>query len=194
MSTNIEVNRICQYCNKEFVAKKTTTRFCSHLCNSRDYKARIKANKISVSNKETIQKLNKPILELNKKEFLTVTEASKLINCSRQNIYKLINTGKLKASNILEKKTIIKRLDIEVLFQKSEIKNSIPQQQLDDLAKWKDLGYFNITDCYTLKEIQEKFKISETALQNLIKRNNIPKIKKGWFAYVPKKIIDSLLK
>jgi hypothetical protein len=52
---------------------------------------------------------------------------------------------------------------------------------------------FDISECYNLTEVQSKYSISETALQNLIKRNSIPKIKKGWFAYVPKTVIDKLL-
>ena len=52
---------------------------------------------------------------------------------------------------------------------------------------------FDITDCYTINEVLEKYSISETALQNLIKRESIPKIKKGWYAYVPKSIIDKYL-
>lgn len=58
------------------------------------------------SNTETKQIKNKPIEELKAKEFLIVSDVSKLVGCSRQNVYKLINTGKLKATNILEKKTI----------------------------------------------------------------------------------------
>jgi len=49
-------------------------------------------------------------------------------------------------------------------------------------------------DCYTLTEVQDKYGISDRALYAIIERNNIPKIKKGWYAYVPKTIIDKLLK
>ena len=60
-------------------------------------------------------------------------------------------------------------------------------------SELKQAGAFDILDCYTLAEVQEKYRISETALQNLIKREGIPKIKKGWYAYVPKSIIDEIL-
>ena len=52
MSSNIEVQRICEYCDKEFTARTTKTRFCSHACNSRAYKANIKSIKVENSNKE----------------------------------------------------------------------------------------------------------------------------------------------
>lgn len=109
MSSKIEVKRICQVCSKEFIAKKTTTRCCSIECNRKAYKKNIKDFKIEKSNKETSELKFKPLEDLKAREFLTVSQVSKLIGCSRQNVYKLINTGKLKATNILIKKTIIKR-------------------------------------------------------------------------------------
>lgn len=182
MSSNIKVQRICQHCSKEFTARTTTTLYCSHRCNSAAYKAKQRAGKVEQSNKETQRIKNQPIEELKAKEFLTVTQVSKLIGCSRQNVYNLINTGKLKAINILLKKTIVKRSDLNKLFEQPQPVTPQPEQK-----------QFEISDCYNLTEIQSKYGISEKALQNLIERNGIPKIKKGWFAYVPKTEIDKLL-
>ena len=102
----------------------------------------------------------------------------------------------MRATNILEKKTIVKRSDLDKLFKEPTSKpkpEGIPEMQIQELNEWKQAGAFNISDCYTLTEVQNKYGISETAVQNLIKRNSIPKIKKGWFAYVPKTVIDKLL-
>jgi excisionase family DNA binding protein len=81
-----------------------------------DYKAKLRAIKIEKSDIETQRIKNQPIKELKEKEFLSVTQVSKLIGCSRQNVYNLINTGKLKATNILLKKTIVKRSEIDKLL------------------------------------------------------------------------------
>ncbi|OYQ37532.1 DNA-binding protein [Flavobacterium cyanobacteriorum] len=196
MSSNIQVQRICQHCGKEFTARTTTTLYCSHRCNSAAYKAKQRAGKVEQSNKETQRIKNQPIEELKAREFLTVTQVSKLIGCSRQNVYNLINTGKLKATNILIKKTIVKRSDLDKLFKEPTNRTQpegIPETQKQELNNWVQAGGFDIADCYNLTEVQDKYGISETALQNLIKRNSIPKIKKGWFAYVPKTVIDKLL-
>jgi len=117
MSSNIRVKKYCQYCKREFIAKTTVTKYCSSVCNKKDYKARKRAEKINQSNSINEKINNNPIDNLNNKEFLTVTQVSKLIGCSRQNIYKLINSNKLKATNILIKKTIIKRSDLNKLFE-----------------------------------------------------------------------------
>lgn len=116
MSSKIEVQRICQHCSKEFTARTTVTKFCGDDCAKRAYKERVKVAKIEASNNETQRIKNKPNEELRGKEFLTVRQVSKVIGCSRQNVYKLINTGKLKATNILLKKTIIKRSEVDKLF------------------------------------------------------------------------------
>ena len=197
MSSNIKVQRICQHCRTEFTAFTTVTKYCSQSCGSLAYKAKKRAEKVGKSNTETKQIKTKPIEELKAKEFLTVSDVSKLISCSRQNVYKLINTGKLKATNILEKKTIIRRCDLDGLFNQSEIEAeqnlSVVDKLIQELTEWKQAGAFDITNCYTINEVLGKYSISEKALQNLIKRENIPKLKKGWYAYVPKPIIDKLL-
>ena len=42
-------------------------------------------------------------------------------------------------------------------------------------------------------KIQKQYGISEKALHDIIKQKKIPKLKQGWYAYVPKKLIDELL-
>lgn len=193
MSSNIQVQRICQHCGMEFTARTTVTKYCTKVCSNRAIKARIKAEKVQKSNTETKQLKTKPIEELKAKEFLTVSDVSKLIGCSRQNVYKLIRTGKLKATNILEKKTIVRRCDLDTLFIDTEYTNFIGlEKQVKEMYDWKQAGAFDITDCYTINEVLEKYSISQTGLQYVIKRDNIPKLKKGWYTYVPKIIIDKL--
>ena len=194
MSSNIQVQRICGYCGKEFTARTTVTKYCSLRCSSMAYKARKRTERVQKSNLETIKIKSKTIEELKAKEFLTVSDVSKLIGCSRQNVYKLINTGKLKATNILKKKTIVRRCDLDKLFSEPDYSNFIGlEKQVKEMYDWKQAGAYDITNCYTINEVLEKYSISETALQNLIKRESIPKIKKGWYAYVPKPIIDKYL-
>ncbi len=193
MSSNIKVRRICEHCGKEFIARTTTTRYCTHKCNSAAYKARKRAEKVNRANTETRRMKQMPMEELKAKEFLSVTEVSKLIGCSRQNIYKLINSGRLKATNILEKKTIVRRSDLDKLFDETPEVEAIPAQQIRELYEWRRAGEFEITDCYTLTEAEDKFGISSRTLYELIKRENVPKIKRGWYTYVPKSIIDELL-
>ena len=69
MSTNIKVQRICQFCGKEFTARTTVTQFCGDNCAKRGYKAWIRAQKIETSNKEIKQLKSQPLDEIKAKDF-----------------------------------------------------------------------------------------------------------------------------
>jgi excisionase family DNA binding protein len=117
MSSTFEVQRICQHCSKEFTARRTTTAYCSHRCNNAALKAKKRNDKIEASNKETQRIKNQPIEELKAKEFLTVREVARLLNCSIRSVYYYIDNGTIKAVNLGQRVTRVKRSDIDKLFQ-----------------------------------------------------------------------------
>jgi len=117
MSSKIEVQRICQHCSTEFKARTTTTMYCSHRCNSAAYKAKIRAVKVEGSNKETRRIKTQPIEELKAKEFLTVREVALLLNCSVRSAYNYIESKTIKATNLGQRVTRVKRSEIDKLFQ-----------------------------------------------------------------------------
>ena len=117
MSTNIKVQRICQHCGNEFTARTTKTLYCSHRCNSAALKAKIRAAKIEASNIETQRVRARPIEELKAKEFLTVRDVATLLNCSLRSVYYSIESGNIKAVNLGQRITRVKRSDLDKLFQ-----------------------------------------------------------------------------
>jgi len=187
MSSNIKIQRVCLFCGKEFTAQTTVTKYCSHTCSQRAYKQNLRKGKIEVSNKETKAIISKPIEELKAKPFLSISETSMLFGISKRTLYRIIDSGKLiigKAGS----RTIIRRSDIEeLLFGKPQ---NLPQIEV---AKPR-LAVTDISECYNLTEIKAIYGVSETAIQNIIRRNEIPKIRKGKFVYVPKTTIDNILR
>jgi len=185
MSTsNFRIKKICVHCNKEFEAQKFSTKYCSQICAARAYKFRMRKGIIEVCNEETEQIKSKPIEDLKAKEFLSIDETCQLLGVSRWTIWRAINRNKINSAKI-GKRIIIRRSEIDNLFvapppaiPKPEKKS--PPIKLDE------------KDCYNLTEIKIKYGISEAALYQAIKRNNIPKFRKGAFAYVPKTEIDKL--
>jgi excisionase family DNA binding protein len=117
MSSNIEIQKVCEYCKNEFTAKTTVTKYCSHKCNQRHYKAKLKENKIEKVNSETMKLRAKPIDAIKSKEFLTVREAALLLDCSVRSAYNSIEDGTIKAVNLGQRMTRIKRSEIDKLFQ-----------------------------------------------------------------------------
>jgi len=117
MSSNIQVQRICQHCGKEFTARTTVTKHCGNDCAKKAYKARLKAGKVDASNRETQRLKIQPIEELKAKEFLTVREVARLLNCSVRSAYYYIDSGTIKAVNLGRRVTRVRRSEIDKLFQ-----------------------------------------------------------------------------
>ncbi|NPD86443.1 helix-turn-helix domain-containing protein [Lentimicrobium sp. L6] len=120
MSSKIEVQKICEFCGEEFIAKTTVTRFCGHTCASRSYKQRKKENKVGRAIEETNKQKILSITELNQevikqKDFLSIKEAHTLLGLSERTFYRLMKAGTIQATK-LGKRTIIKRSEIDKLF------------------------------------------------------------------------------
>ena len=179
MSSNIEVIRICEHCKKQFTARTTRTRYCSHICNSRGYKTLARTSKVQKSNQETVQLLNTDLEKIKPLEFLKITQACLLFGISRSTIYRLVNKGHLDIGKF-GKRTVIRRCDLESFF-------AIPVQAVTLNSGQQFPGFDN---CYTITEIQQKYNISSGALYLLIQRQGIVKYSIGKFTCVAKQDID----
>lgn len=183
MSSNIRVTRICEMCKNPFVAKTTRTRFCSIKCNGASNKSIIKNLKIE---KSSVDKLSYDdgINNFKNKDFLTVKEASKLLNISSKTIYRLIDDRKLNAINFSVRKTLIRRKDIDLCFE-------VNLKQIAEKGI-VDKEVINFDNSYTIQEVEGKYNISSSALYNLLIRFSIPKGKQGKYTLVRKKDIDAI--
>lgn len=189
MSSNIQIQRICQNCGKEFIARTTVTKYCGDVCAKKAYKVRMKSFKIEDSNAQTFQLKNLPkerLFEIGAKEYLNIEESCILLSVSRWTLWRMIKNGRIAATK-LGRLTRIKRSDIDVFFNQAVTSPIAPIPEINTEPK------FDTSEYYTLSEVQSKYGISETALQNLIKRNNIQKMKSGKFCYVPKADIERIL-
>ncbi len=114
MSSNIRINRICKYCGEVFVAKTFKTQFCSHSCNSKDYKKREKIRKIEESQEEYKSNLKNSksqsmnMEELKSKIYLSIAEVCLLVGMSDSTIRKFVKEGRLKTIRLGKKHLILK--------------------------------------------------------------------------------------
>ena len=121
MSSNIEINKNCLYCGKEFTAKTLVTRYCGHTCNRRHYKQlkreeKLNSFKTSQLKQNTEQHLPPSQVQLQQKEFLSIEETARLIGTSRRTICRLIASKKLKVVKV-GRRSIIQRSEIDKLFK-----------------------------------------------------------------------------
>lgn len=111
------IPKVCEFCGKNFIAKTTVTRYCSHKCNQRHYKARKREEKVqkSLETHELLKKVVHIPNSAGNKEYYGIKESAELIGISRWTIQRLIKKGTIQAAKF-GRRTIIKRADIEKLF------------------------------------------------------------------------------
>lgn len=114
MSSNIRIKSSCDFCGNEFIAKTLKTRYCSHTCNRKDYKERMKKDKVS---KEVNLRNNKTQLEgLKNRDYLSVKEVAVLMGCSTKTVYRLMKDGTIKSTNLSVRLTRINRKSLEKII------------------------------------------------------------------------------
>ena len=112
----MRIPKSCEYCKKEFIARKTTSKTCSDGCAKRLYKLNQRNDKIQQAicgnrNKRSSEVFNSENRFLHLKEYLTLKEAAFLLNISPLTLRRWIFTGKL-VSIKNGKKHCIKRKDL----------------------------------------------------------------------------------
>ena len=124
----MEVRKICQWCGKPFIAKKTTTCYCSHQCSNLGYKERIRERKRQL---KKIQELLEPKQAAEGQDFFSFAQAAQLMGVTRQYVYKLVKESKLRASRISGKKSLIRRADIELMLKTKPYERIVPKDEFD---------------------------------------------------------------
>jgi excisionase family DNA binding protein len=178
--------KTCEYCNKPFIAQKMTTRYCSHACNSKAYKAgkkeeaRKQFNMVAInySTMQEIERQSETFEKIKDKDYLSVSETAFLLSVGRATIYRYLHSGVLKAFQT-NGKTFIRKTDIDAMFDDSGQYKAKPNKEKKP-----------ITEFYTVKEIKEKFSVKETWIFKIVKENNVPKTLIKGKSYFSKKHID----
>ena len=182
MSSNIKIERICEWCGNRFMAQTTVTRFCSKRCAEHSYKERMRQKKMALSNQETSQ--CNPDRRARDKDFLTPTETAQYLGVCRTYIYDSINRGQIKVTRI-GRKTLISKADIRAMFDFLTPKET-------DLSASTERKPKSISDFYTRAEIREKFGVKDSWIYKVVAENNVPKTILRGKAFFSKSHIDRL--
>lgn len=182
MSSNIKIERICEWCGNRFMAQTTVTRFCSKRCSEHSYKERMRQKKMALSNQETSQ--YNPDRKSQDKDFLTPTETAQYLGVCRTYIYDSINRGKIKVTRI-GRKTLISKADIQAMFDYLTPKETEQVEAAEKKSK-------SISDFYTRADIREKYGVKDSWIYKVVAENNVPKTILRGKAYFSKSHIDRL--
>lgn len=175
-ASKIPIKKVCEYCKQEFVARKTTTKYCSHQCNSRAYKSKRREERVQ---RTEVNEQEKRVKDLVDKAFLSIAEAGRLLGLSRHTIYRYIYSGRLRAYNMSSQRSIVKREDIEHMLAERPYEKRQPRDTIV------------ITDLYTTDEVCETYGIARSTLFAIAKRENIPRTHNRGKTYWSKRHIDA---
>ena len=175
-ASKIPIKKVCEHCKQEFIALKTTTKYCSHRCNSRAYKAQKREERVR---RTELSEQEKKVSDIIDKPYLSISEAGRLLGISRNKIYRYIYSGNLKAYNLSSQRSIVKREDIERMLAERPYEKRQPRDAIV------------ITELYTTDEVCDIHNISRSSLFAIAKRENIPRTYNRGKTYWSKRHIDA---
>ena len=111
--------RKCAYCGKVFILNSGMQKYCSEECATAAKETRKKKQRDFLRAVE-------PVMELQQQEYLTFSKAALLLGCTRQYVYKLVEQGKLPASRLSSRMALIRRSDIEKMFEANPYNRVLP--------------------------------------------------------------------
>ena len=175
---NMEIERKCLWCGKSFIAHTMVTRYCSPSCNNKDYKDKQRKKRLQEYVDEEAKRPIAAVGAIGAKEYLTPNECAVLLGVCRSTIYNMLATGALKGLQARKRKTIVRRSDIERMFDEA------PAYVKHKRSKHKVALY------YTTQEIMDKYHIQKKTIYRRCQLNGIPKIEEGNRVFYNRALID----
>lgn len=121
----------------------------------------------------------KKVKDIIDRPYLKISEAGRLLGVARQTIYEHIYAGRLRASKITSRLSVVRREDIERMLVERPYEKRQPRDTIV------------ITKLYTTDEVCDTYDISRSALFTIAKRENIPRTHNRGKTYWSKRHIDA---
>lgn len=191
--------RKCAYCGKVFILNSGMQKYCSEECATAAKETRKKKQRDFLRAVE-------PVMEFQQQEYLTFSKAALLLGCTRQYVYKLVEQGKLPASRLSSRMALIRRSDIEKMFEANPYNRVLPcpkpKQSLVEKTKVSSKRESKsgktaqttdeVLEYYSGDEVMQTYKVKQSWLYTSAKRHQIPMCRIAGCNYYSKKHIDAV--
>ena len=191
--------RKCAYCGKIFTTNSGMQKYCSEECAEQAKETKKKRQRDFIRAVE-------PVMELQQQEYLTFSKAAILLGCTRQYVYKLVEQRKLPASRLSSRMALIRRSDIERMFEANPYNRVLPcaKPKIDSSKKKASVGDKNrknqstssnsdeVLEYYSGDEVKQIYKVKQSWLYTSAKRHQIPMCRIAGRNYYSKKHIDAV--
>ena len=152
--------KICQHCGKEFIACYQRTEYCSARCakladKQRKRNERLKETQLEVRERERLALLDK--------NWLTLSDAARLMQMSRTTLYKVIADHGIELKRFSARTVRIARADLEkVTYNRETQLYKTAKEQSDDLGRWM-----------TREQVMEKYDVTYSWFYSVLKKRGI---------------------
>ncbi len=191
--------RKCAHCGKVFATNSGMQRYCSEGCATA-------AKETKKKRKKDFLRAVEPVMDLQQQEYLTFSKAAILLGCTRQYVYKLVEQRKLPASRLSSRMALIRRSDIERMFEANPYNRVLPcaKPKIDSSKKKASVGDKNrknqstssnsdeVLEYYSGEEVMQTYKVKQSWLYTSAKRHQIPMCRIAGRNYYSKKHIDAV--
>ena len=155
--------RKCAYCGKVFTTNSGMQKYCSEECAEQ-----AKENK--KKRQRDFLRAVEPVMELQQQEYLTFSKAAILLGCTRQYVYKLVEQGKLPASRLSSRMALVRKSDIENMFEANPYNRVLPctkpkksvSKKIKNSAKDKakeERATDEVLEYYSGEEVKQIYKV-----------------------------------
>lgn len=178
---NRTIRKICQHCGREFLACQNRTAYCSVRCGKLAAKQKSKNERLKRQSTEVREIERLALLEMN---YLTLSDAAKLMQVSRNTLYKIINLYSIQLHRFTERTVRISRADLEkaAFSNLNYIKSTV--QEKDDV----------LTNRMTREQVMETYGVTHSWFYSTIKKHDLNVIHLGSKAFYDKEEMDKLFK
>ena len=184
--------RKCAYCGKVFTTNSGMQKYCSEECAEQ-------AKETKKKRQRDFLRAVEPVMELQQQEYLTFSKAAVLLGCTRQYIYKLVEQGKLPASRLSSRMALVRKSDIEKMFESNPYNRVVPgskpkpsvSKKLKNPAK-EESATDEVLEYYSGEEVKQIYKVKQSWLYASAKRHQIPMCRIAGRNYYSKKHIDAV--
>lgn len=152
--------KICQHCGKEFIALTSVTAYCSHRCASLALKNKKRDERLKSTSIETRELKRLALLD---KNFLSLSDAARLMQISRTTLYRIITIYSIPLHKFTDRTVRISREDLDKAARGQVTAfDTSPSEKDDILSNWM-----------TREQIMKEFGLTLSWFTSTIKRHQI---------------------
>ena len=160
MEEKTTFRKICQHCGREFTAYTSVTAYCSTRCANLADKLKKRNERLRETQNDVLEMQRLALLD---KNYLTLSDAARLLQVSRNTLYRIIRDNKVPLLRFTDRTVRISREELErVSENRRTLITSSVRQQANDLGNWM-----------TREQVMETYNVTYSWFYSVLKKRGI---------------------